>query len=81
MSNSSQDGKSERRRRYEVTERIDAQGEVVTPLAEAELDGIVTALRRDKVDAVAVCLLFSFLNDRHERLVGDYLLRELPAIR
>ena len=30
-----------RRRRYEITERIGADGKVVTPLAEAEIDGLI----------------------------------------
>jgi len=34
-----------RRWRFEITERIDAQGEVVTPLAEGELPGLIEAIR------------------------------------
>ena len=34
-----------RRRRFEITERIGADGEVVTPLAEAEIDGLIAALK------------------------------------
>ena len=30
-----------RRRRFEITERIGADGAVVTPLAEAEIDGLI----------------------------------------
>src|SRR4029079_10853457 len=46
-----------RRRRFELTERIGADGQVVTPLAEAEIDGLVAALRAEHVQAVAVSLL------------------------
>jgi N-methylhydantoinase A len=69
-----------RHRRHEITERIDAQGEVVTPLAEDELDGIIEELRRQEVAAVAVSLMFSFLNDDHERRIGEALRRALPDI-
>ena len=70
-----------RRRRFEITERIDAQGEVVTTLDESELDALVDAIRRlDSVEAVAVCLMFSFLNDVHERRVGERLRAALPDL-
>ncbi len=34
-----------RRRRFEITERVGADGAVVTPLAEAEIDGLIAALQ------------------------------------
>ena len=70
-----------RRRRFEITERIDAQGEVVTGLDESELDALVEAIRGlDDVQAVAVCLMFSFLNDAHERRIGERLRAALPGL-
>ena len=70
-----------RRRRFEITERIDAQGEVVTALDESELDALVDAIRElDDVQAVAVCLMFSFLNDAHERRIGERLRAALPDL-
>lgn len=69
-----------RHRRYEITERVDAQGEVVTPLAEEELDAIVEELRAQKVEAVAVALMFSFLNDSHEKIIGERLRAALPGV-
>jgi len=69
-----------RRWRFEVTERIDAQGQVVTPLAEDEIDGVVAAIRDAGLETVAVSLLFSFLNDRHERRLGERLRRALPGV-
>ena len=70
-----------RRRRLEVTERIDAQGEIVTALDEAEIDALIDSIRGlDGVQAVAVCLMFSFLNDVHERRIGERLRAALPGI-
>src|SRR6201999_1024087 len=54
-----------RRFRYEVTERIDAQGEVVTPLVEEEVPALVAAIKEAGLQTVAVSFLFSFLNDSH----------------
>ncbi|MGX1097739.1 hydantoinase/oxoprolinase family protein [Amorphus sp. MBR-141] len=66
--------------RYEITERVDAQGEVVTPLAEAEAGPLIEALRASGVETVAVSLLFSFLNDAHERRLGELLRAGLPGV-
>ena len=67
-----------RRWRFEITERIDAQGEVVTPLAEYELPELIEAIRAAGLQTVAVSFLFSFLNDTHERRVGEALRAALP---
>src|SRR3954463_11816318 len=78
-----QDGPSilvPRRHRYEITERIDAQGEVVTPLALDEIPALVEAIRAAGLQTVAVSFLFSFLNDTHERAVGAALRAALPEV-
>lgn len=69
-----------RRWRYEITERIDAQGTVVTPLEETEIDAVIAAIREAGLDTVAVSFLFSFLNDDHERRVGGRLRQSLPGV-
>ena len=70
-----------RRQRLEVTERIDAQGAIVTPLDDAEVDALAGAIRGlDGVQAVAVCLMFSFLNDVHEQRIGQRLRAALPGL-
>jgi N-methylhydantoinase A len=69
-----------RRWRFEITERIDAQGDVVTPLAEAELPALIEAIRDAGLQTVAVSFLFSFLNDAHERRIGRALRAALPGV-
>jgi N-methylhydantoinase A len=69
-----------RRRRFEVSERIDAQGAVVTPLAEAEIPALIERLRAERVEAVALCLMFAFLNDTHERRLAAALRSALPGV-
>src|SRR5690606_36808995 len=66
-----------RRRRFEITERIGADGAVVTPLAEDEIDSLLATLKQSRVEAVAVALLFSFLNPEHELRLGTRLRNEL----
>jgi len=69
-----------RRRRYEITERIGADGKVVTPLVEDEIDDLIAALKAERVEAVAVSLLFSFLNPEHEQRLGARLRAALPQV-
>jgi N-methylhydantoinase A len=69
-----------RRHRFEITERVDAQGAVVTPLAEAEIPALIEAIRAAELSTVAVSLMFSFLNDAHERRVGEALRDALPGV-
>src|SRR5215510_12155721 len=42
-----------RRRRFEITERVGADG-VVTPLAENEVDELISTLKSTRVDAIAI---------------------------
>ena len=67
-----------RHRRLEITERLDATGTVIVPLAESEIPGLIKQLKDLDVEAVAISLLFSFLNDHHERRLGDALREALP---
>ena len=70
-----------RRWRFEITERIDAQGAVVTPLADKEIPALIEAIRAAGLQTVAVSFLFSFLNDAHERRVGAALRQALPDVQ
>ncbi len=58
---------------FGVTERVDSRGEVVVPLDEEEVDGLVMRLRGMGVETAAVCLLFSFLRPEHEERLGRKL--------
>jgi len=69
-----------RRRRFEITERIGADGNVVTPLAEGEIDTLIGDLKAARVEAIAVSLMFSFLNASHERRLGERLRAAFPGI-
>ncbi|KQU85855.1 hypothetical protein ASD12_31115 [Mesorhizobium sp. Root102] len=69
-----------RRLTFEVPERIDSEGAVLMPLGEAEVVRIAAELRERKVEAAAVCLLWSIINPAHELRVAEILKRELPDI-
>ena len=62
-----------------VRGRLDAAGEEVEPLDADSVRAAAAALRDRDVEAVAVMLLFSFINDDHERRVAEILAEELPG--
>jgi N-methylhydantoinase A len=69
-----------RHHRLEVTERVDAQGCIVEPLHLADVDDTIDFIKRHDIEAIAVCLLFAFLNDTHELVIGARLRAALPDI-
>ncbi|MBO0707367.1 MAG: hydantoinase/oxoprolinase family protein [Candidatus Dormibacteraeota bacterium] len=69
-----------RRRRWEITERVLADGSVDTELDEAQVRRLAGRLRRERVEAVAVSLLHAYRNPRHEQRVGELLREALPGV-
>ncbi len=65
---------------YEVPERLNAQGEVITPLDESVVEQVVEKIAETGVEAVAVCLLHSYRNSAHEQRIGELLRAKLPDI-
>lgn len=65
---------------FGLAERLDANGHVVTELDDEDVRQVAEMIRDGHFEAVAVCLLFSYLNDVHERRVADILREELPNI-
>jgi len=70
----------ERRLRVEVEERINKEGKIIVPLNEESVRAAVTYLKNQKVEAIVVALLFSFLNDSHEKRVADIISQEFPEV-
>jgi len=60
-----------RERRYELDERVDAAGNVLTTPTPEMIDAIVGRALADRVESLAVSMLFSYLNPAHERQVAD----------
>ncbi len=71
---------AERALRFEVKERLDHLGAVLTPLDFSGLDAIVQACKTEEVAAIAICFLHSYRNPDHERRVRDYIAPRLPGI-
>jgi N-methylhydantoinase A len=64
----------------EVDERVDSYGEVIVQLQEAGARDALRELAAADVDAIAVCLLWSFRNPAHERRIYELATEEAPGI-
>jgi N-methylhydantoinase A len=54
-----------------IAERINKNGQIFTPLDEDSVRKAVSFLKEEKVEAIVISLLFSFLNPIHERRVAE----------
>ncbi|MEO3870940.1 hydantoinase/oxoprolinase family protein [Nonomuraea sp. B12E4] len=61
----------------EVGGRLDYRGRELTPLDEESVRRAARRARKERFDAVAVCLLFSYVNPAHEIRAGEVLRAEL----
>ena len=66
--------------RCEVEERINAFGEVVTPLSDATLEAMAAFIERTDPQAVAICFLHAYRNGAHEQQVAAFLRARFPAL-
>ena len=69
-----------RRRRWEIDERVLADGTVDRPLDEAGVRRLARRARREGVEAIAVCFLHSYRYPGHERRAAAILAAELPGV-
>jgi N-methylhydantoinase A len=65
---------------FEIPERIDAQGAVVKPLDETAARAAITCAAEAGVEAIAVCLLWSIANPRHELRLGELIEETAPQL-
>ncbi len=68
----------ERALRFEVTERMTAEGEVYIPLDEASVHAVCDKLEKLDIEAVAILLLHCYRNPDHERRVEVIVKKRLP---
>jgi N-methylhydantoinase A len=66
--------------RFEVRERIAADGRALVDIDEAEVVQAVEAVKAAGVEACAICFLFAFLNPAHEERMAAALRDALPGL-
>ncbi|MFM9940658.1 MAG: hydantoinase/oxoprolinase family protein [Hyphomicrobiaceae bacterium] len=69
-----------RRLRFTVPERMDVHGQVHLALDEAAVEKVAKAIKREKIEAVAIALIHAYANPAHEHLVAVILKRICPDV-
>lgn len=69
-----------REHRFELRERIAADGAVIVEPKQPDIDVIVEKVRQSGAQSVAVSFLHACVNPAHEIRVGDALRRALPGV-
>jgi N-methylhydantoinase A len=69
-----------RERIHEIGERLDARGEVLTPMAADDVAEAVHKLVAGGVEAIAVCFLFAYANPAHEKAAAAIIRRIAPHV-
>ncbi|MGB3278292.1 MAG: hydantoinase/oxoprolinase family protein [Pseudorhodobacter sp.] len=69
-----------RQSRFTVAERVDASGNVLIALDQAEVEAVADQIAQAGYTSVAVGLIHSYLNDSHERLIREVLAARLPGV-
>ena len=64
--------------RFEINERLDAKGNILIAPDLKQLDTIIEKIKSERVESIAICFLHSFVNPKHEELVGKIVTEALP---
>lgn len=70
-----------RRMVKEIRERVDWKGSILAPLDEDQVRSVIADLVDAGIRSLAVCLLWSFRNDTHERRVREIAAEVAPTCR
>jgi len=69
-----------RQMRFTVEERVNAKGEIMIDLDPAEVERVVDQIEEAGFTSVAIGLIHSYLNPKHEQMVRDILQARLPDV-
>jgi N-methylhydantoinase A len=65
---------------FTVRERVLADGSIQAELNEADVEDLVRALTEHRIEAVGICFLHSYMNDRNERTLVEILRERMPDL-
>ncbi len=69
-----------RQQRYTLEERVGANGDVLIPLQRSEVEKLVEQIKPLGYESIAVGLMHSYLNDRHEKMIREVISEKLPEV-
>lgn len=65
---------------FALDERIDHEGNVLTPLGDAEIERLIAWLKAVDVQSIAVSLLHAYANPVHEQMLGERIRQFVPHV-
>ncbi len=69
-----------RRWRFEVSERMTAEGDILRPLDPAELESLAQRCDAEGIGAIAISFLNAYVNPVHEQEAAAFFRRRLPGV-
>lgn len=69
-----------RRDRFEINERVDYHGNILTEVDPEEVRALAQKLKQRGTESIAVCFLNAYVNGENERIVKEILQEELPDV-
>ena len=69
-----------RNRRYVISERMNANGRILVPLKESDIEALADQLGAAGYESIAIGLLHAYANDAHERAIAEVLAQRLPGV-
>ena len=70
----------ERKLRFGVKERVTFQGEIRIPLDMSDVETVLEQIVSEGVKSVAISLLHSYANSKHEEMIADFIRKKAPDI-
>ncbi len=69
-----------RRHRFEISERIDSEGNVLTPIDRDELVELAKRIANSGIESIAICLINSYANPVHEQEIAEVFSEVIPQV-
>ena len=69
-----------RQHRFTLSERMDAQGNVLIPLQRADIEALADQIKSYGFESIAIGLIHAYLNDAHEQMIRAVLAEKLPGV-
>ena len=66
--------------RFEVEERTQYDGEIITPLNEEDIRQALKKAKEQDVEVPVVCFLHSYMNPEHEKKAGEIIKADYPNV-
>ena len=64
--------------RFPIEERLDYKGDRITSLKKSDIFDAIELFKKEKVEAISICFMNSFANNKHEKTTSEIIQKNLP---